>query len=153
MISHTLVLRGYLIFNNFFYIQYIVSILHIERSFINHYHILTVCSLGYTVFVLKETFPERLFSMIIRNAHSLLTWRLPRFVTFTLPALISKALKCEFTRLLLDFLWRGKIVWSLGLKSIKKSTFWEMYRKLTVGYMPHKHNWSISGWRFSIAQS
>lgn len=73
MISHTLVLRGYLIFNNFFYIQYIVSILHIERSFINHYHILTVCSLGYTVFVLKETFPERLFSMIIRNAHSLLT--------------------------------------------------------------------------------
>lgn len=144
----------------FFLYIYIVGILHIERCFIDLYHLLTVYSWSYTVFVLKGTFPKRLFSILMHltRENSLLTKRSPRFVTFTHPVLIFKALKCEFTLMaaikmqfcrspdlfLQYFLWHWELYGSRGLNPSEEHILRNVLRtERLLKYMPHKHNWNV----------
>ncbi len=86
---------------------------------------------------------------------SLLTERLPRFVTFTHPVLIFKALRCEFTLMvaiktqfcrspdlfLQYFLWHWELYGSRGLNLSKEHISRNVLStERLLKYMPHKHN-------------
>lgn len=79
----SVLLRGYTLLNNFLYI-YIVGILHIERCFIDQHHLLKVYSLSYIQYLCSREHFQYACAHDLKK-RSLLTERLPRFVTLSHP--------------------------------------------------------------------